>query len=102
MSFCVTGFSSRWGIVMNRIVPPGVVTVSVAISLGVKTAKPTAGFAVSFKSEKSPARRLGCGILVEDWLDGSTVQFCSNAMKNQVFFNLGTGPPLDAPVSRSE
>ena len=70
-----------------------------AISPAVKTAEPTAGFAVSFNSEKSPARRLGCGILVEDWLDGSTVQLCSYAKKNQVFFNLGTGPPVEAPTS---
>ena len=38
-------------------------------------------------------------MLVEDASDGSTVQLCSYAPKNHVFFNPGIGPPIDPPAS---
>ena len=67
-SFVVTGFRRRWGIRMNCFPRPP--TVSVAISLGVRTAVPTEGFVASFIREKSPPRSVGCGRVVDDALDG--------------------------------
>src|SRR5215469_2581775 len=99
MSLVVVGFKRRWGILMKCILPSGVVTVSVAISLGVRTAEPTSGFAEFVSSEKSPARRLGCGILLEFWVEGWTVQLCSYDVKNQVFLSPGIGPPTEPPAS---